>query len=49
MGLSKKDYSRRKQSMKRKLEELEKKGKNDFLNKELHAEIAELRKKVEEL
>jgi hypothetical protein len=49
MGLSKKDYARRKASLKRKLEELEKKAKYDVLNKALQAEVADLRKQVEEL
>lgn len=49
MGLSKKDYARRKAKMKKKLEELEKKAKYDVINKELQKEVAELRKKIEEL
>ena len=49
MGMSKKDYARRKSNLKRKLEELEKKAKNDYLNKELQAEVAALRKEVAEL
>ena len=49
MGLSKKDIARRRANLKRRLEELEKKAKYDVLNKELQAEVAALRKQVEEL
>jgi len=49
MGLSKKDYARRKANLKKKLEELEKKAKYDVLNKELQKEVEALRKEVAEL
>jgi hypothetical protein len=49
LGLSKKDYARRKASLKKRLAELEEKARNDVLNKALQAEVAELRKQVAEL
>lgn len=50
MGMSKKDLSRKKANFKARLEELEKKAKLDPLkkNKSLHAEIEEIKKKMEE-
>ncbi len=50
MGLSKKDLSRKKANLKHRLEELEKKAKQDPLKKDrrLHEEIADLRKKIED-
>ncbi len=41
MGMSKKDLARKKQNLRRKLEELEKKAKYDVINKELQKEVAE--------
>lgn len=49
MGMSKKDLARKKQNLKRKLEELEKKAKYDVINKELQKEVEALRKEVAEL
>jgi hypothetical protein len=49
MGMSKKDFARRKSNLKKRLEELEKKAKYDVLNKELQNEVAALRKEVAEL
>ncbi|MFH1393316.1 MAG: hypothetical protein ABII71_02735 [Candidatus Micrarchaeota archaeon] len=49
MGLSKKDLSRKKANLKRRLEELEVKARRDSLkrDKALHAEIEDLKKKLE--
>ena len=48
MGMSKKDLSRKKQNLKSKLEQLEKKAKMDPMhrNKTLWAEINEIKKKL---
>ena len=49
MGMSKSDLTRKKNSIKSRLEELERKALNDPLhrNRALHEEIAELKKKLE--
>ena len=49
MGMSKKDLARKKQNLKRRLEELEKKAKYDVINKELQKEVEALRKEVAEM
>ncbi|HEV8289539.1 MAG TPA: hypothetical protein VGQ00_01135 [Candidatus Norongarragalinales archaeon] len=51
MGISKADYTKRKNTLKAKLEELEKKARNDPLKKDrvLHEEIADVKKKLAEL
>jgi len=50
MGMSKSDLHKRKNSLKLRLEELEKKAANDPLKRDraLHEEIAELKKKLAE-
>jgi hypothetical protein len=50
MGMSKTDLHKRKQGLKHKLEELEKKAWDDPLkkNRQLHEEIEELKKKLAE-
>jgi len=49
MGISKKDISRRKATLKARLEELEKKARMDPLkrNRALHDEIEQIKKKLE--
>ncbi len=49
MGMSKSDLTRKKNSIKSRLDELEKEAFNDPLkkNRKLHEEIAELKKKLE--
>ncbi|NYZ77485.1 hypothetical protein H0O02_04190 [Candidatus Micrarchaeota archaeon] len=51
MGISKKDISRRKATLKARLEELEKKARFDPLkrNKALHEEIEQTKKKLAEV
>lgn len=50
MGMSKKDYSRQKQNLKRRIDELEQKVKFDPLKKhpEIHEELAKLKKEFAE-
>jgi hypothetical protein len=51
MGISKKDYARRKANLKAKIAELEKKAKMDPMkkNKAVHDELEELKKKLDSL
>ena len=49
MGLSKRDLTRKKNSLEGKLKELEEKARKSPLNKELQEAIKELKKKIEKL
>lgn len=48
-GQSKKDIAKKKSNLKRRLEEMEKKAKYNVLDKNLQAEVAKLRRELEEM
>lgn len=49
MGLSKRDITRKKNSLEGKLKELEEKARKNPLNKQLQEEVQELKKKIEKI